>query len=203
MFHVKHPAAGNTPPDLPGKQMRCDMKKTTEAKEKTILKEIIDEARAQEIPVPRNICPEIVVNSRPRKRFGCCKKKDDGFTIEISEFVIDALGWDDYRVRGVVAHELLHACPGCLDHGKIWKEYAARMNKAYGYNIKRASSFEEMGLAEQDAGSEGGSDAPVIRYVIKCRKCGREYPRQRFTCVMKKIDAYRCRCGGKLEVRKL
>ena len=42
-----------------------------------------------------------------------------------------------------------------------------------------------------------------IRYIIQCKKCGRQYPRQRFTCVMQKIDAYRCQCGGKLEVFRI
>ena len=70
------------------------------------------------------------------------------------------------------------------------------MNKAYGYQIKRVSSFDEMGLG----GAREEKDADRIRYIIKCTKCGKEYPRQRFTCVMKKINAYRCQCGGKLEL---
>ena len=69
------------------------------------------------------------------------------------------------------------------------------MNDAYGYNIKRASSFEEMGLEPSDSDMNNN-----IKYIIKCRKCGKEYPRQRYTCVMQKINAYRCNCGGKLYV---
>ena len=65
------------------------------------------------------------------------------------------------------------------------------MNRKYGYNIKRTSTFEEMGIEED----RGGED---IKYIIKCNKCGKEYPRKRFTCVMQKINAYRCACGGKL-----
>lgn len=70
------------------------------------------------------------------------------------------------------------------------------MNEAYGYNIKRVNSFEEMGLAREAQDEDAGK----IKYIIKCQCCGREYPRQRFTCVMKKINAYRCQCGGKLTV---
>lgn len=73
------------------------------------------------------------------------------------------------------------------------------MNESYGYNIKRTSTNEEMGIPQQGSSDENASK---IKYIIKCQRCGREYPRQRFTCVMKKINAYRCSCGGKLSLLK-
>lgn len=156
-----------------------------------IFKEIMKEAQDLKIPVPANIYKEITINPRPKKRFGCCKLKDGTFHIEISAFVLDT---DEKKIREVIAHEILHACKGCQNHGIRWKEYAERMNAQYGYRIKRVSSFQEMGLeTEQEK-----DDQDKIKYIIKCQKCGREYPRQRFTCVMKKINAYRCQCGGKL-----
>ncbi|HIU26160.1 MAG TPA: SprT-like domain-containing protein [Candidatus Copromorpha excrementigallinarum] len=153
-----------------------------------VLKEVIGQAQEENIPVPDNILKKVEVNSRPKKRFGCCKIKDRKYHIEISEFVLKC---EERYIRETLAHEVLHTCPECQNHGKIWKEYAERMNKRYGYNIKRVSSFEEMGL-------ETPAQKPEIKYIIKCRKCGKEYPRQRFTCVMKKIKAYRCGCGGEL-----
>lgn len=156
-----------------------------------IFKEIMKEAQDLKIPVPANIYKEITINPRPKKRFGCCKLKDGTFHIEISAFVLDT---DEKKIREVIAHEILHACKGCQNHGIRWKEYAERMNAQYGYRIKRVSSFQEMGLeTEQEKDAQD-----KIKYIIKCQKCGREYPRQRFTCVMKKINAYRCQCGGKL-----
>lgn len=158
-----------------------------------IFREIVKEAQDLKIPVPANINGEIEINPRPKKRFGCCKLKDGQFHIEISAFVLEA---DERRIREVIAHEILHACKGCQNHGTHWKEYAERMNTQYGYRIKRVSSFQDMGLeAKQEENSQ-----EKIKYIIKCQKCGREYPRQRFTCVMKKINAYRCQCGGKLIV---
>lgn len=156
-----------------------------------ILKEVIKEAQDIKIPVPDNISTQVYVNPRPKRRFGCCSTKGGKFCIEISEFLLEA---DVQKIKGVIAHEVLHTCRGCRDHGMRWKEYAGKMNKAYGYDIKRVSSFEEMGL-ETIARPDKESS---IKYIIKCQKCGKEYPRQRFTCVMQKIDAYRCQCGGKL-----
>lgn len=156
-----------------------------------ILKEVIKEAQAVNIPVPANINKQVYINPRPKRRFGCCSTKGGKFNIEISEFLLKA---ERSKIRSVIAHEVLHTCRGCRDHGPRWKEYAEKMNDAYGYNIKRVSSFEELGL---DAIARPEKQAEV-KYMIKCQNCGKEYPRQRFTCVMQKIDAYRCQCGGKL-----
>ena len=163
-----------------------------------ILKEVIDEARDLDIPVPDNISGKVDVNGRAKKRFGCCKKSEGMFHIEISKFLLDRLGYGNPKVREVIAHEVLHTCPECYSHGIKWKSYSIEMNRRYGYNIKRVSSFEEMGLSEME--KEINSN---IKYIIKCNKCGKEYPRQRFTCVMKKINAYRCSCGGKLSIIEL
>ncbi|MGN0704647.1 MAG: SprT-like domain-containing protein [Lentihominibacter sp.] len=157
-----------------------------------VLKEVIQEARNLKIPVPFTISEQIKVNPRPKKRFGCCRKKGDRFVIEISEFILKCA---DDKIRGVIAHEVLHTCEGCYEHGSLWKKYASQMNSAYGYNIKRTSSFEEMGIQHDTS-----EDTSRIKYIIKCEKCGREYPRQRYTCVMQKIKAYRCSCGGRLYV---
>jgi predicted SprT family Zn-dependent metalloprotease len=158
-----------------------------------LLEEVIREARAISIPVPNNIYKEVYINSRPKKRFGCCKRRNGHFQIEVSQFMINCR---TPILKGVLAHEVLHTCEGCYEHGKLWKQYAQAMNQEYGYNIKRTSTFEEMGLPE-----EGASGNP--KYIIRCKKCGAEYPRQRYTCVMKKINAYRCKCGGKLTLEKL
>lgn len=156
-----------------------------------VLKRVIQEARELDIPVPDNIIEEILVNKRPKKRYGCCHRKDGKYLIEISEFVLQC---SEENIRGVLAHEVLHTCEGCRDHGAKWKEYAARMNQQYGYRIKRVLPLEEMGLSEENQRAQ----EEKARYIIKCTRCGKEYPRQRFTCVMKKINAYRCQCGGKL-----
>ena len=153
-----------------------------------LLQEVIQEARALKIPVSSTIEKNVIVNGRPKKRFGCCRKSRNGFEIEVSRFLLDEAGCSEKIVKGV------------LEHGMLWKSYAGQMNKAYGYQIKRVNSFAEMGMAGRE---EKLAESRHIRYIIQCKKCGRQYPRQRFTCVMQKIDAYRCQCGGKLEVFRI
>lgn len=154
---------------------------------------VIKEAQELKIPVPDNIYRNIIVNSRPRKRFGCCRKQNNMYIIEISKFVLEC---PLKKISEVIAHEVLHTCEGCYNHGKLWKKYAKLMNEAYGYEISRLTSSEKMGLGKTEGKNQ-------IRYIIKCKKCGKEYPRQRFTCVMQKINAYRCSCGGELILIKL
>lgn len=157
----------------------------------SLLKQVIQEARELKIPVPDHIIGKVYVNKRPKKRFGCCRKQGSCYLIEISEFVLSC---NERIVRAILAHEVLHTCKGCSNHGPIWKEYAEKMNQQYGYQIKRVSTFEEMGIQKES----NDKSEDKIKYIIKCTQCGKEYPRQRFTCVMKKINAYRCQCGGKL-----
>ncbi|MDO4392995.1 MAG: SprT-like domain-containing protein [Bacillota bacterium] len=158
-----------------------------------MLTDVINEALEEGIPVPSNIYPQVKINKRTKKRLGCCIREEGGFRIEISEFILEC---NSKHIKSVMAHEVLHSCEGCNNHGSLWKEYAAIMNTKYGYNIKRLVDLEELGIENRYAKTN-------IKYIMKCQSCGKEYPRQRYTCVMKKINAYRCTCGGKLTVIEL
>lgn len=121
------------------------------------LKEVIEQAQEIKIPVSSDIYEKVIINPRPQKRYGCCKYKNGVNYIEISEFILKC---EPEKIQGVLAHEVLHTCSGCRNHGNIWKKYAMMMNRAYGYNIKRTSSMEEMGLQteqkdKENAGREG------------------------------------------------
>lgn len=208
------------------------------------LKEVIEQAQEIKIPVSSDIYEKVIINPRPQKRYGCCKYKNGVNYIEISEFILKC---EPEKIQGVLAHEVLHTCSGCRNHGNIWKKYAMMMNRAYGYNIKRTSSMEEMGLQteqkdKENAGREGspgkrestrstgkeesrkenrggrgskdskgergggksgtgsGYEREKIKYLVKCRKCCREFPRKRRSAVTENPKAYRCQCGGELDV---
>ena len=96
-----------------------------------LLQEVIQEARALKIPVSSTIEKNVIVNGRPKKRFGCCRKSRNGFEIEVSRFLLDEAGCSEKIVKGVLAHEVLHTCRDCYEHGMLWKSYAGQMNKAY------------------------------------------------------------------------
>lgn len=151
--------------------------------------EICEQCKALKIPISKNINPEIAINKRAKSRFGACKKTDKGYLIEVSESI---LGLDVDRIKNVLAHEILHTCPGCYNHGKRWKAYASKLNVAYGYNIKTTTSYEEMGLHKPEKRIQ-------YKYKIQCQKCGKTFYRQKRSKLITHIQNYRCTCGGQLK----
>lgn len=151
-----------------------------------LLSKVIKQARDIKIPVSKNIVPAVKVNSRAVKRFGQCIFKDGVYTIELSEKLKTA---PEKSCCQTIAHEILHTCKGCGNHGKIFRYYADIMNRTYGYAIKRTNSCEELGI----------TDNTVVKYILMCEKCGAEIKRTRCTKVVERPSMYLCRCGGKLK----
>ena len=60
-------------------------------------------------------------------------------------------------VRSVLAHELLHTCPRCMNHKLLWKTYAGKMNNAYSYCI---TATTKEALVEYE-------EKPV-KYMLQC-----------------------------------
>ncbi len=153
-----------------------------------LLVTVMRQAAAAGIPYSDKIDPHITVNSRAKSRFGLCKKTSCGYSIELSSILLDA---PELSCKQTIAHELLHTCRGCYDHGELFRKYAAVMNTLYGYNIKRTNSCEEMGLSPRQK-------ERTINYILQCVECGRQIKRTRFSSVIAKPSKYTCICGGKL-----
>lgn len=161
----------------------------TQAELNDHLAAVIGQAKQAGIPVSARICPTVAVNRRARTRFGCCRTQRGTHTIEVAAALLNA---DVRALRQVLAHEILHTCPDCADHGARWKHWAGRMNALFGYDIHRTDSHEGLGLAD---------DRPV-RYLVVCSKCGRESPRMKRSPLVDHPERYRCRCGGTLSIRQ-
>lgn len=135
------------------------------------------------------------INTRAKRRWGQCKAVPGGFKISISYILLDQRNSID-GLKNTIIHEVLHTCKGCQNHGKTWKYYAEKVNKAYGYNIKRCSTSEEKGI-EFD---ERKSDAKRIKHSFECMKCGQIISRARESKFTKYYSHYRCGiCGGNFE----
>lgn len=148
----------------------------------------IAQARALKIPVSREIDPSVRLNRRARTRFGCCIRREGKYTIELSARLAEE-GSED-AILQVLAHEVLHTCYGCSNHGARWKGYAQRMNLAYGYRIRRTDNYKELGIED---------DRPV-RFWVVCGKCGRRISRMKRSPLVDHPERYRCTCGGALRV---
>lgn len=151
-----------------------------------LLQDVISEARKINIPISNNINPNVLINSRAKGRFGRCRKRADVFIIEISVYLQQA---EESAIKQTLAHEILHTCPNCMNHGQVWKMYARKMNRVYGYDISRTSTCDNLGIEA----------LPKKRnYIMKCKKCGKEFIRERMSNAIKNIENYRCKCGGNL-----
>ena len=148
----------------------------------------IAQARAVKIPVSQAIDPRVRLNRRAKTRFGCCVRKGGAYTIELSAQLAEE-GSED-AILQVLAHEVLHTCCGCSNHGPRWQGYARRMNEAYGYHIRRTDSYGGLGL----------EDGRPVRYYVVCAKCGRRIPRMKRSPLVDHPERYRCACGGALRV---
>lgn len=151
-----------------------------------LMRETAEQARKLGIPLAGRIEPHVRINRRAVNRLGCCRRQGGGYVIELAARVAEGT---EESCRETLAHELLHTCTGCQNHGALWKEYARRMNEAYGYHIKRVAAEN----------TTEGIRPRLFRYLIKCEKCGVELGRYRASSLTQHPERYRCRCGGKLQ----
>ncbi|MBR5229994.1 MAG: sprT domain-containing protein [Firmicutes bacterium] len=149
------------------------------------------------IPISKRI-EGPVINNRATARFGCCKTQHDNlgrpvYIIEVSQLTLAA---DEKNIKEVIAHELLHTCKGCLNHGNKWKTYGALVEKELGYNIKRTTTYQAIGLYDS---RKLKSRAP--KYILICQQCGIKISRTRRCKVTENPQKYRCgKCGGALKL---
>lgn len=131
------------------------------------------------------------VNTRAKQRWGQCRHLGGNcHSINISSRLLQ----DDVADEGAkntIIHELLHTVKGCNNHGTEWQRMADKVNKAYGYNIKRCSSADEKGVP----------DIEVIPNAVKhkfiCEGCGQVIVRTKESKFTKNYQNYRCgRCKG-------
>lgn len=156
-----------------------------------LLEIVSSEAQTAGVPISEKIDPHIRVNTRAKRRFGQCKKTGRGFVIELSSVLLDA---PESSARQTIAHELIHTCRGCFNHGDGFNRYAALMNHRFGYNISRTNSPEEMGVERAD------EDA---KYILRCKGCGNMIYRMKKTSLLSQLDSIRCSdCSGRFELIK-
>lgn len=159
--------------------------------------EVIAEDCARELrdlgfPVAENITYK--VNTRAKKRWGQCRRFPGGsYEININAALCDGKHFDG--LRETLFHELLHSCPGCMNHGATWKKYAAIVKTRYGVEVTRCG----------DAASKGFADGEYVverktNHILRCRTCGHEYKFARAGKAVTHPEWYHCgKCGGKLD----
>lgn len=153
-----------------------------------LMSELARRLRTLSIPISGKINPAVAVNSRAKRRLGCCRKQGDRFTIEVSSLLLS----DESRLTQTLAHELLHTCPGCQNHGERWKAYAGVVNAAWGMEIAR--------LSPPIDNEQAPLRVDTVKYVLQCESCGKQFLRTRLCPLVRHPEHYRCTCGGALHL---
>ncbi len=149
------------------------------------------EKKLRGIGIPVGEIDRWEVDRKRRSRWGNARKFgfERGFVISINQRLLE--GHTQAGLEETVMHELLHTCPGCMNHKAKWKHYAALVNAAFHLNITTFSPPEKKGLPEDPA-----------KYVVRCTECGMDFPRKRMCKIVRHPEAYVCsRCGGRLTVQ--
>lgn len=136
----------------------------------------------------------VSLKKKGARAWGTCHRYANGtYGIEISiSLVQDDV--PDVAVETVMLHELLHTCDGCMNHGREWTRLASIINTKYGYEIKRANSYDEYGVCDDDLLAAG------YKYKIECADCGWKTYKIRKCGLINHTERYRHCCGGKLVV---
>ena len=117
--------------------------------------------KLEKINIPYNTNVDFNVNPRFVK-WGQCAKRVDGYHISVNKVLADGNHKDG--LVNTLIHELLHTCPGCMNHGSTWKRYAGMVNNTYGISITRTNSAEEKGVDPEEVRKE------KPKYKFKCEK---------------------------------
>ena len=132
------------------------------------------------------------INTRARSRWGQCKKETDGtYSIQIADRLLSDDRISEKACKETIIHEVLHTCKDCMKHTGKWKIYADRMNREYGYDIKRITSGTEKGVENYKP------KHMAVKYILTCGGCGATVYRKRSSKFTKYYRNYRCtRCGA-------
>lgn len=144
---------------------------------------------------------KIDINTRAKKRWGQCRKIGNNYIIEVNQILLRE-DTDIDGLKNTIIHELLHTCKGCMKHTGEWKQLAEKVNRYYGYNIKRCDSADEKGISEEQKKKIQTERAAArkVKYTFKCTCCGQKVERYRESKFTKYPELYRCAvCHGKFE----
>ena len=159
-----------------------------------LYKECIEELNLININMEKNRVIDIKINTRSKKRYGCCKKiSKDKFQIEVSEWVMDL---NEDIIKNTIMHELIHCLPRCNNHGEYFKKYAELINEKLGYNISRIGNKKN----DYEKSNKEYTEKQVnYKYKVICDGCNQTFFRQRISRSFTR--KYRCgKCGGRFKI---
>lgn len=127
----------------------------------------------EELGIPYGRVNDVDWNGRLKRTMGRCRKKPDGFEIEISKII----EMNDEYLKETMAHELLHTVEGCFNHKDMFRHYGNILSKK-GYHVARLANYK--------------FDDDDYKYVMRCKHCGQLIRQHRMTRFIKDPTGWTC-----------
>ena len=108
-----------------------------------LLNNVITDALSIDIPISKKIVGTIFIDEERYDRVAACYryKLPERYEIHLSADVLRA---NEYEIKNIIAHEILHTCNASMQHEGIWKLYQRKMNQRLGYDIQVKYSWCEI-----------------------------------------------------------
>lgn len=145
------------------------------------------------------------LSDRNRKTLGLCRYDRGRYHIFLNPNMLkfnDGIRdgrYDDsgeQLIKSVIAHELVHTLPGCMNHGRRFHEKGNLVKRLMGYTIDTK--------ADVDGSAYFRKYLPKTNYMLKCDNCGNEISKPTLSDPVKNPFKYRCpKCRGNLSSYKL
>lgn len=149
----------------------------------------------EDIGIPCGKIQAVKINNRYTRKYGSTMYdfSAKSYVLQFNPGLLDDAN-PDYALDDTILHELLHTCEGCMNHGAQWKQYAAEVERVYGYKIARTSTDEEKQIVP------GTMKGREYKYELRCVECGTAWKYKRMCQTVKSWKRLRCTvCGGHLE----
>ncbi len=136
----------------------------------------------------------VTINNRLSGVFGRCLTTTICGTpvshkIEIAGFLVK--NGSEHGIKETIAHEYLHTCDGCQNHGAKWKHYASLISDLY--DVTRTATAESKGIDKRVIAQRRDES---YKYIVRCNNCGVESKYKRMGKNLKHLDRCQCsRCG--------
>lgn len=85
---------------------------------------------------PQRIDPHVRITHNV-STLGTAAMKQDAFGYYFKVSISDQAARDERRAVSLITHEVLHTCPGCLNHGATFKRLGSRITDATGIRVSR------------------------------------------------------------------
>ncbi len=134
-----------------------------------------------------NVRPKLKFEKSTRE-FGSCQRIYVGndryeFKVSINTYALQ----NEECVRNTLAHELVHTCDGCFNHGKQFKRVGYWVKRKMGIDVNTYGTAEEAlksGLRDHQINS--------AKYIVGCPTCNQRWYKQRMCKVVEYPQFFSC-----------